>query len=394
MRGKILIKVFVVLTAFALSQTAAAESVKMTTQGITESEILLGTHQDLSGPIAAIGRIYKDTMIMRINEINEAGGIHGRKLRLIVEDTGYDPKKAVLATQKLLTKDKVFALVGTFGTPTSLVSRPLALEKGIPFMFPGSGNVVFHTPTHPLSFGYFLPDEFFLSAGLNHVMKTIKPKSVGVIYQDDEYGDAVVDGASMGLEKYGMKIKEKASFKRGATDFSSQVRRLKAAGVELVVLGTALRETIGTAKEKVKQGWDVQLLGGFPPYNPFTIAIGKEAVEGLIAAGQNQIFYEDTAPPEIVTWLKKWKSQCKGLPGISAAAAYNYVSLVAMGLEATGRDITVKRFIKGMESITFQDIFGTPPTTFSPTNHLTARKVFLAQVRNGRWERLTDWVSE
>ncbi len=385
---------FLVLTVLAFGQPAMAGSVKRTTQGITDNQILLGTHQDLSGPVAAVGRIYADTMMMRVREINAAGGIHGRKIRLIIEDTSYDPKKAVLATQKLLTKDKVFALVGTFGTPTTLMSRPLALKKGIPLIFGGTTAPELHTPTHPLSFGYFLPDDFFMRVGVDHVIKTMNLKTVGIIYQDDEYGDNVLNGAVRALKKHGMKLEAKASFKRGATDFSSQIRKLKSAGVDLLVLATALRETVGTAREIKKQGWKVQMLGSFPPYNAFTVPLGKDAVEGLIATGQNLVGYEDTASPKVKAWLKKWKTECKGLPWTSAAAAYNFISVVALGLEKAGRDLTMEKFIKGMESVAFQDIFGTPPTTFSATDHLMRRACFLAQVKNGKWVKISDWIIE
>ncbi len=88
------------------------------TQGVSKNEIVIGTEQDLSGPIVAFSKQLKNGMEMRVEEINAAGGIHGRKLKLIIEDHGYDPKKAVLATQKLVQKDKIFAMVGSIGTAT------------------------------------------------------------------------------------------------------------------------------------------------------------------------------------------------------------------------------------------------------------------------------------
>src|ERR1700722_4991039 len=86
-------------------------------QGVTKDEVVLGTIQDLSGPIAAFGKQTRNGIEMRIDEQNASGGVQGRKLRVVVEDSGYDPKKGVLATQKLLQKDKIFAMIGTLGTP-------------------------------------------------------------------------------------------------------------------------------------------------------------------------------------------------------------------------------------------------------------------------------------
>src|SRR6187401_3802518 len=105
-------------------------------QGVTANEIVVGTAQDLSGPVVNFSKAAVNGMRMRVDEINAEGGINGRKLKLVVEDHGYDPKKAVLATQKLVQKDKIFAMVGTIGTPTSMASMPILFEKNIPHLFP------------------------------------------------------------------------------------------------------------------------------------------------------------------------------------------------------------------------------------------------------------------
>ncbi len=88
---------------------------KLTNQGISPTEIVIGYHSDLSGPVKVWGVPFPNGMKMAVDEINAAGGIHGRKIKLIIEDSGYDPKKAVLATQKLVEKDKIFSMVGGGG---------------------------------------------------------------------------------------------------------------------------------------------------------------------------------------------------------------------------------------------------------------------------------------
>src|SRR5436305_7054791 len=109
--------------AIALGAGSAAAQTRVTNQGITDSEIVLGTHQDLSGPIKGWGVAVANGMKMAAEEINAAGGIHGRKLKLIIEDSGYDPKRAVLSTQKLIEKDKVFSMIGAMGSPTVLAAQ-------------------------------------------------------------------------------------------------------------------------------------------------------------------------------------------------------------------------------------------------------------------------------
>ncbi len=107
---------------------AVAQEPKVTNQGITPTEIVLGTHQDLSGPIKSWGVPVTNGMKLGVEEVNAAGGIYGRKIRLIVEDSGYDPKRAVLASQKLVEKDKVFAMLAPMGSPTVLAAQDILLD--------------------------------------------------------------------------------------------------------------------------------------------------------------------------------------------------------------------------------------------------------------------------
>ena len=101
-----------VAAAALLASGPAFSQTKVTNQGVTPTEIVLGTHQDLSGPIKVWGVPVLNGMKLAVEEINAKGGILGRKVRLIAEDSAYDPKKAVLASQKMVEKDKVFAMIG------------------------------------------------------------------------------------------------------------------------------------------------------------------------------------------------------------------------------------------------------------------------------------------
>jgi branched-chain amino acid transport system substrate-binding protein len=125
-----------VMAAMTATAALAQGTTKVTNQGISDTEIVIGTHQDLSGPIKGWGVSAANGMKFAVDEINTAGGIHGRKLKLIVEDNGYDPKKAVLATQKMIEKDKIFANIGSIGSPTVLAAQDIVLDAGVPQLFP------------------------------------------------------------------------------------------------------------------------------------------------------------------------------------------------------------------------------------------------------------------
>src|SRR3954451_23435203 len=124
------------VSALALTYLPAAAQTKVTNDGISPTEIVVGTHQDLSGPIKVWGVPVSNGMKMAVEEINAAGGVNGRKLRLILEDNAYDPKKAVLASQKMIERDKVFAMVGPMGSPTVLAAQDILFDAGVLQLFP------------------------------------------------------------------------------------------------------------------------------------------------------------------------------------------------------------------------------------------------------------------
>src|ERR1700733_12807023 len=124
------------VSALALSQLPANAQTKVTNEGISAGEIVIGTHQDLSGPIKGWGVPVSNGMKMAVEEINAAGGIQGRKIKLVVEDSGYDPKKAVLASQKLIERDKIFAMIGPMGSPTVLAAQDILFDAGVLQLFP------------------------------------------------------------------------------------------------------------------------------------------------------------------------------------------------------------------------------------------------------------------
>ena len=184
MARRILSAALAAVIALASAGGARAAAV----QGVTDTEVVIGTHQDLSGPIASWGVPVKNGMQLAVDEINAAGGIHGRKLKLIVEDSGYDPKKAVLATQKLLSRDGIFIMAGSMGTPTVLATIPLVLQKGLPHVFPLTAATQMYEPYDKLKFALFTPYNSLMRVATKWVVETKGKKAVCVLHQDDEFG--------------------------------------------------------------------------------------------------------------------------------------------------------------------------------------------------------------
>src|SRR6059058_6407667 len=236
--------------ALALTHLPAAAQTKVTNQGISADEIVIGTHQDLSGPIKFWGVPVSNGMKMAVEEINAAGGINGRKLKLVLEDSGYDPKRAVLASQKMVERDKIFAMVGPMGSPTVLAAQDILLDAGVLQLFPlTAAEFTFKfdpaKPQERLKFNNLLPYVESTRAAVKYMIEGKNFKKPCIMHQDDEYGKNVLDGFTQQVTAMKLTPASVTSYKRGASDFSAQIAKMKSDGCDMVVLGTVIRETIG-----------------------------------------------------------------------------------------------------------------------------------------------------
>ena len=386
----------VVLT-LAVGPTLA--QTKVTNQGISADEIVIGTHQDLSGPIKGWGVPVSNGMKLAVDEINAAGGVHGRKLKLILEDSGYDPKKAVLATQKMIEKDKIFVNLGSMGSPTVLAAQDITLDAGVLQLFPlTAAEFTFKVdpakPQERLKFNNLLPYVESTRAAVKYMIESSGFKKPCILHQDDEYGKNVLDGFTQQLTAMKMQPASVTSYKRGASDFSAQVAKMKADGCDLVLLGAIIREPIGAMGEAKKLGWDVTFLGATPVNVLEVPALGKDVVEGLYSAGAFEIPYEDTAKGKVKDWLDSYRKVYNAAANTQAIIGYNAVMTLAHYLKLAGKDLTGDKLLAALESgDVYQDLFGSPPTKFSKSDHLATTITSVQQVKNGRWVVIKDGLS-
>jgi branched-chain amino acid transport system substrate-binding protein len=365
------------------------------TQGVSKNEIVIGTMQDLSGPIVAFSKQLVLGMNMRVDEINAQGGINGRKLKLVVEDHGYDPKKAVLGTQKLVQKDKIFAMVGTIGSPTSLASMPILFDKNVPHLFPLAAAREMYEPLHKLKYSFAATYFDGVKAGVKTLVKQKGFKKVCTMYQDDDFGVEVMRGAEAGLKDLGQTLAERTTYKRGATDFSSQVARMKDAGCDFVVLGTIIRETLGAIGTARKLGWNVEFMGSSAAYTELIHKLGGPLANGFYAVNTVNMPYLDDASKNVRDWAGRYKERTKEDPGVFSVYGYEVIELFNQIATKTGQNLTVESFVKTLEGFTApRDMFGSDAFTFSPTKHLGSNRARLSQIINGKWTSVTDFITD
>ena len=363
------------------------------TQGVSKNEVVLGTIQDLSGPIAGFGKQSRMGMLLRIDEINEQGGINGRKFKLLVEDAAYDPKKAVLAAQKLVNQDKIFAMVGHIGTAPNLAAMPVQFEKNVINFFPITAAREMYEPLHKLKYSFAATYYDQIRQALPKMVKDKGAKKVCTIYQDDDFGLEVQRGAEAGLKTINMEVAEKTTFKRGATDFSSQVARMKAAGCDLVVLGTIIRETIGTIAESRKTGFNPTFLGSSAAYTDLIHKLGGKAMDGLYATMTVQHPYLDEASQPIRFWAAKYKTKFNEDPTVFSVYGYMIIDSFIQAANKAGPNLTTDSFIKAMDSMSYPpDMFGSAPSSFTASKRLGSDLSRLSQIKDGKWVVVSDYL--
>ena len=363
-------------------------------QGVSKDKIVLGSIQDLSGPIAGFGKQIRLGMMLRVDEVNEQGGINGRKIELLVEDSKYDPRNAVLAAQKLVNQDKIFAMVGHLGTAQNMAAMPVQFQKNVINFFPVTAARQMYDPFHKLKYAFAAPYYDQMRVGVPKLVKEKGAKKVCAMYQDDEFGLEVLRGAEEGLKNAGMAMSEATSFKRGATDFSSQMQKLAAEKCDFVVMGTIIRETIGGIATAKRLGFNPTFLGSSASYTDLIHKLGGPAMNGFYSTMATQHPYADDPSQKIRFWANKYQTKFNEEPTVFSVYGYQLIDAFLKAAGKAGTNLTTESFIKAMDTMVIPpDMFGTSEMTFSPTKRLGSDATRMSQIQDGKWKVISDYIT-
>lgn len=362
-------------------------------QGVTDKEIVLGVITDLSGPVAQYGKEARNGMQMKVDEINAQGGVNGRKLRLVVEDNGYDPKKAVLAAQKLVTGEKVLAVLGHLGTAPNMAVLPFLIESKVFNFLPQGASKEFYDPPSQYKVGLAPSYRSMAITSLSYLLGKKAYKKIGVLYQDDDFGQDVLAGVEAQLKASGKTLAEKASYKRGATDFSSQVAKLKAADCDLVVIGATLRELVGSVSEAKKIGFNPTILATAAAYSQQVPTLGGKAMEGVYASTFIQLPYADDPNPAVRDYFAAYKKRFGEDPGLYTMYGNYTVDTFARIAAKAGKNLSADTFNAAMESSRMEpDNLGNPGFAVTKNDRLAVKKIRVVQIVDGKWRSVSDLI--
>jgi len=356
------------------------------TRGVTKDEIVVGTHTGLSGPAAGWGIDASNGVRMRFEEVNAAGGIHGRKIKYIVEDSQYRVPIAIQKANKLVNRDKAFFLIANLGTPMNNAVFPMLEKKNVPNMFPFTAARSMYEPLHKLKFANLAPYYSNVRAGLKYFVEEKGKERVCMMYVDTDFGHEISEAVNDQLKAMSMELVAETTHKADETNFVGAITKLRDAKCDVVMLGTIIKDTIIAVSTARKMGWDVDMVGQTAACNYVIPLMGGEAINSLYAVTSIPIMYADQASGKAKVFFDNYQKRFEKMPSEVAQQGYFSADLTVIAMEKAGKDLTVDSFIKALESIKgYQHPFGGPVINFGSQKHLGSDESIFLQVQGGKW---------
>jgi len=358
-------------------------------RGVTEDTIFVGQVSDLSGATAFWGVPYTNGGRVRIDEVNAAGGIHGRKIEFIVEDGQYQVPVSIKAANKLLNRDKVFVMYGNIGTPANNANMPRQFRMGVPNLFPMSAAATMYDPLHPMKFSYFVSYGDQISGAVRYFSKKLGIKKVCMQTQATDYGYESELGYERAVEALGLESVYLGRHKITETDFVGTVTRLRNSDCEALFIGTLITDTIQLYTTAREAGWDKPIVGNIVPLHPLISAAADGGMEGLYSAGTD-VMTDLTDETDEGKWRREWHERYRERFGseanIQGQIGYVTADLMIRAMEAAGRDLTVQKMLTELEKIKdYEHPFDGPTLSFGPEKHWGSDALTLSQVIDGTW---------
>ena len=365
------------------------------TRGVKDTQIVIGTQTDLSGILAIWGVPHVNGMRMRFDEINEAGGVHGRTIDFVVEDSQYQVPLSVKAVNKLLNVDEVFAMLGAIGTPNNNATFGRMFEANVPSLFPLTAAKSMYDPWHRLKFSFFVSYQNQVRGGMRHMVEATGVSKVCLQSPATDYGAEVVEGYELAVEELGLESVYVGRHKGSETDFVGTATSIKNSGCEMLLLGAFIKDTILIYTAVRDAGWDGIVMSNMVPYIPEIAVAADGGMDGLYAA--SPFFVPGTDNIEEGSWVAEWYERYRDkygeAPTPQSIIGYNSANLLVIALEKAGLELTTDAFIAALESIdSYEDPFGGPSMSFSRDKHLGSNALNLYQVRDRRWETVAESI--
>lgn len=347
-------------------------------QGVSDTEIVVGDILPLTGPPALLGVAHNIGVKLAVAEINAAGGINGRKVRLISEDDGYVVSRTIQGVRKLVTVDKVFALTSLSGSGQGQAALPLVKELGVPAISTISFSDDLHTPVVKNVFVFGTKHALVAEQLTESLAARYPGKKWAAVTQDDEYGDLSRQGFEAAQKARKLTVVATSVYKKGQVDFSSEMLRAKEAGVEVLYAGGVVGENVAMVKELERLGLKI-------PVGISYVSRVPVALKLMGTAGEN-VYVLDYVVAEESDKGKAFMEKARTLLSPADFARVNRFTFTGYAGAKTmfeafnrcGKALTWACTVAQLDALKDYDTgVMSSPVSFSPTNHLSLQKLVL-----------------
>jgi len=377
------------LVAFLMTTPVSAQQVR----GVTDTEILIGQTGPQTGPAAPWGAVARGSGLF-FKGINDEGGIHGRKIKYLLRDDGYQPAKTRAIATEFVEQIGIFGVVGCVGVGPGMACRDYYTEnKVLMVSFGCSGVTNWIQPFNRYIFPVYQLYVDEAKALTRYLYENMKLTKVAVFYQNDDYGKQGLEGVERYEKEKGLKVAAAVSAEVTDRDLSSHALKLKDSGAEAVIMWAMPTHGALLLAECAKISYRPQWATSSTLSDaPLMMQITKGLWSGMINSFPVEL--PDSNHPLMVkyrAWHEKYEPNERW--GSFYYAGCAYAEPLAEGLRRAGRNLTPETFIEAMETI--RDWRGGigAPVTFTPTDHQGTKDTYFAQVQpDGSMKKLTDWV--
>lgn len=348
--------------------------------GSEGGEILIGEFSSLSGSEATFGDSTHKGVMLAVDEINAAGGVKGRKIKVITEDTQSKPEEAANAVTKLISQDNVLALIGEVASSSSLAAAPIAQSNKVPMITPSSTNPSV-TEKGDYIFRMCFVDPYQGEAMAKYLASTGVKRAALLIDVKSDYSTGLAKFFRETFTQNGGQIVTTVNYSKGDNDFRAQLTSIKAANPEVIFVPGYYNDIGQIAIQARDLGIKQPLVGGDGWESPKLLEIGGKALEGGFYSNH---YYANDPAPAVRDFVQKFEQRYKQKPDAMAALAYDTVKVLAKAMERAEKleGEPLRNAIaetKGYEGVT-----GT--ITLGPDRNPVAKKLVIMEVRNGQFD--------
>ncbi|KPQ05778.1 MAG: amino acid/amide ABC transporter substrate-binding protein, HAAT family [Rhodobacteraceae bacterium HLUCCA12] len=374
----------------ATAAAALAAGAHAQTRGVSDDEIVIGGAHDLSGVFAAVSTPAVNGANLYFDQINEDGGVHGRSIRYIVEDHGYQLPRATQAFNKLIERDEVFAMLLNLGTPHNLAHYSLMERRGVPNVNPLTAARDILPDPPGMNFSAFSSYYDQMIAGVRYLHEESGATKVCSMYLPTEFGEEIMQGTRDAAEMLDLDYVAETTHRPDEQDFVGALSRLRSEGCEIITQAVGVRAGItivGTAK---RLGWDdVMFLTSSAGFLEAVAEVPGGVTDGLYAAAGWVDLASRADQEAAAEFMEAYEEAYDQTAGGFAMLGYTAARQLHMALEAAGPDLTTEGFVEGMYTIDYVDELLDVEINYSADNHQGGNIVTISVVNDGAWELIS-----